>query len=158
MRYSGRTADDVMLTNVDDDSPGVTVSGGLNLITTEAGGTAAFRMVLNMPPAQGVTFFLHSSNIAEGTVSPGTLQFSVDDWNIPHIVTIAGQQDTIADGNQIYAIVVEPAESSDTNYAGLAVEPLTVTNLDDDMLPAQKQRASNVRPRRDASPHAQPSR
>jgi hypothetical protein len=160
MRYTGRTADDIMLTNVDDDSPGVTISGTSNLTTTEAGGTATFRMVLNMAPTAGVTFFLHSSNAAEGTVSPDTVQFSVDDWNMPHTVTITGQQDTTVDGNQVYAVVIDPAESSDVGYKEVVVDPILVTNLDDDMAPATstKQRRSNLRPRRDPTSDAHPPR
>jgi hypothetical protein len=156
MRYADRTADEVPLTNVDDESPGVTISGASNLTTTEAGGTATFRMVLNMAPTHGVSFFLHSSNAAEGTVSPSPVQFSVDDWNLPHTVTITGQQDTITDGNQVYTVVIEPAESSDPGYTGLVVEPLPVTNLDDEMSPAAKQRRSNVRLR--PAPDAHPSK
>jgi hypothetical protein len=157
-RYIDRTADDVMLTNVDDDSPGLTISGAANLTTTEAGGTATFRMVLNMAPTHGVTFFLRSSNPAEGIANPETVTFLDDDWNIPHTVTITGQQDTVADGNQPYAIVIDPAESSDLGYAGLVVDPLLVTNFDDEALPAAKQRRSNARPRREPAPDAQTTR
>ncbi|HMI87139.1 MAG TPA: Calx-beta domain-containing protein [Polyangiaceae bacterium] len=156
-RYAERTADDLMLTNVDDESPGVTISGAQNLITTEAGGTATFRMVLNMAPIAGVTFFLRSSRSTEGTV-PDNVQFSGDDWNIPHTVTITGQQDTIADGNQVYSIMFEPSESSDKQFDQLVLDPLPVTNLDDDMSPLAKQRRTNLRPRRDPAPDAHPAR
>ena len=152
-RYTERTTDDVMLVNVDDDSPGVTITGASNLTTTEAGGTATFRMVLNMPPTQGVAFFLRSSNPAEGTINTGTVTFSVDDWNIPHPVIITGQQDNVADGNQIYHIVIDPAESSDPGYGGLVVDALVVTNIDDESLPAKQRRSSvRARPATDAHP------
>jgi len=160
MRYAGRTADDVMLTNIDDDSPAVTVSSAANLITTEAGGTATFRMVLNTAPTAGVTLFLHSTNPAEGTVSPVPVQFSVDDWNVPQTVTITGQQDTVVDGNQIYAIVFDLAESSDDGYKDFVVEQILVTNLDDDMAPAMstKQRRPNARPRHEPTGNTHPPR
>ena len=160
MRYVGRTADDVMLTNVDDDSPGVTIIGAQNLTTTEASGTATFRIVLNKAPTAGVTFFMHSSNIAEGTISPDKVQFSTDDWNLPQTVTITGQQDTTVDGNQVYAVVIDPAESSDPGYKEIVVDRILVTNLDDDMAAASstKQRRSNVRPRRDPTSDAHPPR
>ena len=159
-RYAGRTAADVKLTNVDNDSPGLTISGGVNLTTTEAGGTATFRLVLNMLPTAGVTFFMSSSNTAEGTVSPAMVHFSTDDWNLPQTVTITGQQDMVADGNQIYAIRFDPAASSDPGYLNLAVAPISVTNLDDDVPPVllNKQRRPSAKPRREPAAVAQPPR
>jgi hypothetical protein len=152
-RYADRTTDDVMIVNVDDDSAGVTITGASNLTTTEAGGAATFRMVLNTAPSQGVTFFIRSNNTAEGVTNLDRVMFSVDDWNVPHPVIITGQQDTTADGNQLYYIVIDPAESSDQGYAGLVVDPLPVVNVDDDSLPATKQRRSNARPRPAADAH-----
>jgi hypothetical protein len=114
-------------------------------------------MVLNMAPIAGVTFFLRSSRSTEGTV-PDNVQFSGDDWNIPHTVTITGQQDTIADGNQVYSIMFEPSESSDKQFDQLVLDPLPVTNLDDDVSPLAKQRRTNLRPRRDPAPDAHPAR
>jgi hypothetical protein len=148
-RYAGRTADDVMMTNIDDDSAGVTVIALPNLTTTEVGGTATFRIVLNSAPNAGVTFFLRSNNPAEGLVSPGSVEFTVDNWNVPQTVTITGQQDTLADGNQVYAVTFDPAQSSDTTgYHEFVIDPIPVTNLDDDSPAALKQqRRQNTRPR-----------
>jgi hypothetical protein len=88
------------------------------------------------------------------------VQFSVDDWNVPQTVTITGQQDTVVDGNQIYAIVFDPAESSDLGYQDFVVEQILVTNLDDDMAPAMstKQRRPNARPRHEPTGNAHPPR
>jgi hypothetical protein len=147
-RYDGRTADDVMMTNIDDDSAGVTILASPNLTTTEAGGTASFRIVLNSAPTAGVTFFLSSSNASEGTVTPGMVEFTVDNWNVPQTVTITGQQDTVADGNQVYAVVFDRAQSSDAGYKDFVVDPIPVINLDDDTPAAlTKQRRTNARPR-----------
>ena len=159
-RYVGRTAANIKLTNVDNDSPGLTITGSANLTTTEAGGTATFRMVLNMAPTAGVTFFLSSSQPDEGTLAPEIVHFSTDDWNVPQTVTITGQQDMVADGNQVYAIRIDPAASSDLGYEGLVVDPLSVINLDDDMPPAAllKQRRPSVKPRREPTSDAQPAR
>ena len=40
-------------------------------MTTEAGGTATFTVVLNTQPTADVTIALSSSDTAEGTVAPG---------------------------------------------------------------------------------------
>jgi hypothetical protein len=159
-RYDGRTADDVMMTNIDDDSAGVTVIASPNLTTTEAGGTTTFRVVLNSAPTAGVTFFLDSSDASEGTVAPRQLEFTTDNWNVPQTVTITGQQDTLADGNQVYAVVFDPAQSSDTlGYRDFVIDPIPVINLDDDMPVALgKQRRTNTRPRPAPQGAAQPTR
>jgi hypothetical protein len=149
MRYAGRTADDVKVTNTDDDSAGVTIIALPNLTTTEAGGIVTFSIVLNSAPNAGVTFFLRSSNAAEGLVTPGMIDFPVDNWNVPQTITVTGQQDTVADGNQIYAVVFDPAQSSDTTgYHEFVIDPLPVINIDDDTPVALgKQRRPNARPR-----------
>jgi hypothetical protein len=158
-RYEGRTADDVMITNIDDDSPGVTVIASPNLTTTEAGGKASFGVVLNSAPTAGVTFFLRSSQVAEGTVAPGLVDFTTDNWNLPQTVTITGQQDTVADGNQVYAIVFDAAQSSDVGYRDFVVDSIPVINLDDDAPAAlAKQRRTNTRPRPAPLGAAQPPR
>jgi hypothetical protein len=155
-RYSGRTTDDVRVTNIDDDSPGITITAPPNLTTTEVGGTATFRIVLNKAPTAGVTITVRSSNEAEGTAAPGTIRFSADDWNVAQTVTITGVQDTETDGNQLYLIILEPVQSSDPGYGTFILDPLVVTNLDDDMPPAPKHRPAVRTPR--PSPSAHPAR
>ena len=45
--YNGINADDVAVTNTDNDAAGITVTPTSGLTTTEAGGTATFTIVLN---------------------------------------------------------------------------------------------------------------
>ncbi|MET0596145.1 MAG: calcium-binding protein, partial [Polyangiaceae bacterium] len=156
MRYSQRTASDVFLTNIDDDSAGVTVTAAPNLTTSEAGGTpTTFTIVLNKAPTAGVSFVVRSSNTDEGTASPGAIQFSTENWNVPQTVTLTGVQDNLADGNQVYAIIIDSAQSSDTDYSNILVDPVIVTNLDDEM-PAMlgKHRPAVRQQRTPASSHA----
>ena len=49
---------------------GVTVTPTTGLETTEAGGTAAFTVVLNSPPTSDVTIALSSSDATEATITP----------------------------------------------------------------------------------------
>src|SRR6188768_1188873 len=53
--YNGINANDVAVTNTDDDTAGITVTPTSGLTTTEAGGTATFTIVLTTPPTAGVT-------------------------------------------------------------------------------------------------------
>ena len=50
---------------------GITVTPTAGLMTTEAGGTATFTVVLNTQPTADVTIALSSSDTTEGTVAPG---------------------------------------------------------------------------------------
>ena len=74
--YNGLNPADVSVTNTDDEPSGITVSPVSGLVTTEAGGTATFTVVLNTQPTANVTIGLSSSDTTEGTVSPASLTFT----------------------------------------------------------------------------------
>ena len=130
--------DDVSVTNTDDDTKGVTVTPTSGLTTTEAGGTATFTVVLDSEPALGdcgetpaVIILVQSDDTTEGTVSPSTLIFMYNQWNVPKTVTITGADDDISDGDVGYTIVVQPAMSC--GYDGVDGADVSVTNQDDDV-------------------------
>ena len=64
------------LTNLDDDSAGVTVTPTSGLTTTEAGGTATFTVVLDTQPSADVAIALSSNDSSEGTALPASLTFT----------------------------------------------------------------------------------
>jgi hypothetical protein len=130
--YAGVDPPDVSLTNVDDDTAGVTVAPVSGLTTTEAGGAATFTIQLNAQPTANVTIGLASSDPSEGTVSPTSFTFTPSNWNTPQTATVTGVDDPVADGNQSYAIVTAPAASTDAAYAGLDPPDVSVTNSDND--------------------------
>ncbi len=110
--------------------PGITVAPNSGLETTQAGGTATFSVVLNSPPASGVTIPLSSSDTTEGTVSPTSLTFTPADWNVPQTVTVTGVSDGIDQGNVAYTIVAGAATSQDPGYNGMVASGVSVTNID----------------------------
>ena len=130
--YSGLDADDVAVTNVDDESPGIKVTPLRGLVTTEAGGTATFDVVLYTAPTADVVIDLSSSDTSEGTVSPTSLTFTTGDWSTVQTVTVTGVDDSIADGTVPYSIVTAAATSTDSAYDGLDAGDVAVTNTDDD--------------------------
>jgi hypothetical protein len=131
--YSGRDPDDVSVVNVDDDTPGITVTPTSGLTTTEGGGTASFTVALTSQPAADVTIAVSSSDTTEGTVQPQALTFTAADWNQPQSVVITGVNDALTDGDIAYTIVLAPAQSADPAYTGLNPADVSVTNLDDDI-------------------------
>ena len=135
-KYSGMDPADPQLTNVDNDSPGISVTftppTTTSLTTRETGASATFSISLNSQPTADVTIAVHSSNAAEGTVNPALLTFTAANWNAPHNVTVTGVDDTVHDGAQPYTVVIDPAKSSDAKYAGLDAPDVPATNVDND--------------------------
>jgi hypothetical protein len=130
--YAGVNAADVTVTNVDNDSAGFLVSPTSGLSTTEAGGQATFTIVLTSQPTDDVTIPISSSNTAEGTVNTSSVTFTTANWNAPQTITVTGEDDAVADGNQVYTVVTGAATSTDTGYAGLNPADVAVTNTDND--------------------------
>src|SRR5207248_3775260 len=93
--YSGMDPADVSASNSDDDATGITVSPVVGLVTTEAGGTATFTVVLTSQPTAGVTIPIASSNPAEGTAAPASLTFTAANWNVAQTVTVTGVDDAV---------------------------------------------------------------
>jgi len=111
---------------------GVAVTPTNTLVTTEFGLTASFSVELDLAPTNDVTLTFSSSNPAEGVLSTNSLTFNATNWNVPQIVTLTGQDDAVADGNQPYTIVFAPVVSGDTRYAVLTVPALNAVNVDDE--------------------------
>lgn len=129
--YANRTVNDVIVTNEDDDTAGITVSA-VTGSPSESGAVANFTVVLDSEPLADVTIGLTSSDSAEGRVSPGSLVFTPTNWDTPQVVTITGADDDIDDGDREFTIVTAAAASSDTRYANRPVSDVIVTNADDD--------------------------
>jgi hypothetical protein len=133
-RYDGLDADDVAVTNLDDDA-GLVLVGAESIVTTEWGGSTTFQVRLDRQPSAPVHVPFASTDTTEGTVSPAELVFTSSDWNTPKEVTVTGVDDVLVDGTQAYAISIGPLTSTDPFYAGLAPPALVAHNRDDDFKP-----------------------
>ncbi|MBF0352011.1 MAG: hypothetical protein HQM11_13340, partial [SAR324 cluster bacterium] len=133
--YNGLDPDDVIVVNTDDETAGVTVVT-TDATTTEAGDTGTFTVKLNSQPTADVTINITSGDTTEGTVSPATLTFTSANYAAPQTVTITGVNDYVADGNIAYSVTLS-ASSSDSNYQGIAISSVSLTNTDDDKISQQ---------------------
>lgn len=127
------SASTAVLTIVDDDAPGVTVTPTTGLVTTESGGTATFTVRLNSQPTASVTIGLNSANPPEGTVDRNSLVFTPANWNVPQAVTVRGVPDQVVDGDVAYAIITGTAQSADAGYNGLNPADVAATNVNADV-------------------------
>ncbi|MFQ5470054.1 MAG: Calx-beta domain-containing protein [Gammaproteobacteria bacterium] len=144
--YDNLAVSDVSLINTDDDTVsvvGVTVTPTAGRVTSEIGAQTSFSVVLDSEPTGPVIIDLLSSDLTEGDIIvPASKQFTFTgggtsgvggNWNIPQTVTITGFNDTIEDGPVDYTIVITASSGSDTNYNGLSVVDVTVTNTDNSL-------------------------
>jgi hypothetical protein len=106
----------------------IVVTPTSGLVTTEAGGTARFTVVLTSQPRANVAIGLSSSDPSAGTVSPASLTFTPGNWNVPQTVTVTGQADGVLTGDTPYTIVTSPAVSADPLYSGFDPSDVLVTN------------------------------
>ena len=127
--FNGLNPPDVNAVNEDNDTASVTVSPKTGLQTTEAGGSASFTITLGAVPTSPVSITIASSNTAEGTVTAGPL--SITSMS-PYSVTVTGVDDPVDDDNRPYTIVLGTIASGDPAFNGLAVDDVTVTNVDND--------------------------
>jgi len=112
---------------------GATIAPTSGLVTTEAGGTATFTIVLDAAPLADVTVELSSSDPSEGVVSPASVTFTPSNWSATQMVTVTGMDDAVADGDISYTIITAAAVSDDEAYQGFDFDDVSVTNLDDDL-------------------------
>lgn len=133
-KYNGRDIQDVEVTSLNNDIPGVTVTPTSGLTTTEAGGQATFTVRLNTRPTADVVIGLTSDNVKEGTVIPSSLTFTSANYDEPQVVAVTGINDQIVDGSVIYHVVTRSATSTDTGYNGFNASDVTLANTDDDLV------------------------
>ncbi|MEQ1825283.1 MAG: SdrD B-like domain-containing protein [Pirellula sp.] len=132
LHYNGLNPSDVSVLNLDDDVAGILLNRTAGLITTEAGGTDNFTIVLNSQPTSNVTINLLSNDNTEGTVNPTSITFTPENWNVPIQLVASGFDDQIDDGDIAYGIMTFAASSMDAKYFGMNPPDVSVTNLDND--------------------------
>ena len=141
--YAALAAKTVAVTNIDDDTAGITVAKASDpLVTSENETTATFTVRLNTEPTADVTVAVTSGNLAEGLLSAGAenllnvvhLTFTPLDWATPQQVTITGQDEVttqVPGDNVTYDVTVGPA-TGETIYAAVATQAVHVLNTDND--------------------------
>ncbi|MEZ6123764.1 MAG: Calx-beta domain-containing protein [Planctomycetaceae bacterium] len=125
----------VTATIVDNDSPSFSVTetnGGTRV--SEDGSLDTINVVLNTQPQSAVTLSVVGSDFSELTVSPMSLVFTPENWDVPQSVSVQGIDDTDIDGSQTagVTVAVDPAHS-DPRFGPLGSKTTTVTVDDNDV-------------------------
>ncbi|MCP4944632.1 MAG: hypothetical protein GY924_21990, partial [Planctomycetaceae bacterium] len=102
-------------------------------VTTEAGDSVSFTVVLTEAPVSDVSFSVASSDSGEGTVDVAQLTFTPGNWDSAQTVTVTGVDDSLVDGDVGYSIVLGVADTTDSNYSGLDPADVSLSNADNDV-------------------------
>ncbi|QNI83697.1 putative cadherin domain-containing protein [Synechococcus sp. RS9907] len=133
--YAGTETDTTTVKNTDDDTNGITIAqtgstSGSDLLTTEAGSSSTFTVVLDAQPTDTVTVSISGLDTSENSLSSDTLSFTTANWNTPQTVTVTGVDDTLLDGD--ITTTLTATASNTGGYAGTESTTTTVKNTDDD--------------------------
>jgi hypothetical protein len=135
LKYSVLATPSVNVVNQDNDIAqplvGVTVTPTNGLVTSETGTTATFTVVLNTIPDGNVDIYFGTYDTTEGLVTPEFATYNATNWDQPQTFTITGQDDALLDGPITYVIPLNSG-SSKLDYDLIPVDPVTVTNKDND--------------------------
>ena len=137
--YKKAPVKQLAITNIDDDTRGVSVTK-ISSNTSETGDQATFTVKLLTHPyfqnnASAFSIPVSSSDPSEGTVSVSSLRFTFQNWEAPQTVTVTGVDDTEADGNVNYSIIlgqIVADNSESVDYAGIDPEDVALSNTDND--------------------------
>lgn len=129
--YEGLTSPTMAVTVNDDDAAGIslTETDGATAVT-EDGATDTYTVVLTAQPDADTEVIMVPS--ASVQVSPSTLPFTSDNWNVPQTVTVYAVDDYIAEGNHGGTVghTLHSVGDGDFNLTG---PTLTVSITDDDI-------------------------
>ncbi len=122
----------VHVATVDNDVAGFALSHSA-LTVSESGTSDTFTVVLTAKPEVSVTLTAIRSDAGEATASPAVLTIPPEDWDVPQTVTVTGVDDPLLDGDQTSWVTVSVApDISDSRFAGVAPQAVSVTTTDDD--------------------------
>ena len=133
---------DATLTVTDDDTRGVTVTGGtLTMDEADKAGTQdtredqdSYTVVLDSEPTDDVSINITAPAMV--TLSPTSLTFTPSNWNQAQAVTATAVDDSIDNaGNERTGNIEHAVVAGSSDYTGVAAESVAVTVNDDDGTP-----------------------
>jgi hypothetical protein len=130
--YNNVTGPDLVAGIADNDTAGVliTPTGGSTAVV-EGGATDTYTVALTSKPTANVTVTMAAD--AQVSVSPVTLTFTPNNWNVPQTVTVAAVNDGVFEGNHS-GTISHTATSADGNYDGILISQVTANITDDDVV------------------------
>ncbi|MDX1960695.1 MAG: Calx-beta domain-containing protein [Leptospiraceae bacterium] len=130
------------LTNIDDDTKGISVSTGTLFTIAENAGSSTFTIVLTSDPcstpaalqnctSNSVTLNLTNSNTTQYSVSPTTITFGVGTWNTPRTITITPVNDNYDETTIDFNLSLDTIVST-SDYGGVNPSDVTIRITDNE--------------------------
>jgi hypothetical protein len=128
--YNGVVVADVVAGIADNETAGVliTPTDGATAVG-EGGAMDTYSVVLISKPTADVTVTM--AGLPQLSVTPLTLTFTPDNWNVPQTVTVAAVDDHVVEGDH-FATISHTAASADGNYDGILISPMAAGIADND--------------------------
>ncbi len=124
---TGNGGDTAVVTIVDNDTVGITVTAARPLAVSE-GGSATYTVVLNSRPTADVTITAVSDDVGAATVRPASHVFSPSQWNQAKTFTVRGVADD--DTNDESVVIGHRVTSTDAKYAATPASSVRVAVSD----------------------------
>jgi len=106
----------------------IIVSRNTNLVI-EGGAEDTYTLLLRVQPTADVIVNVTVTN--QVTISPSTLTFTPQNWDVPQTVTVSAFDDLVAEGTHS-VLITHSVVSADVEYNGISVADVSVSIEDDD--------------------------
>ncbi|KAL0234497.1 hypothetical protein PCE1_001533 [Barthelona sp. PCE] len=103
---------------IDDDSAGFIYSEPIGR-PTEYGSSATFTIHLTSEPFHDVHVVIESDNTNAGRVNVSEIIFDNTNWDVPYVIAVQGQKDTLYSGDVAFQVSIRVTESDDSFYAAV---------------------------------------
>ena len=123
-------------------TPGVSARPLKTIVTSEQGSGSVVSVALDVAPSEPVTVSLRTTRPSEalvvsvdGSAAPSEVVFLIfnpDNWSVPQSIRVVGQDDSVADGNVGFDLIVKPSATADPAYQGVPEVRIPGLNLDDE--------------------------
>lgn len=137
--FTGADIPNPLLTNIDTDVAGVTITptGGITDVT-EGGATDTVDVVLNTKPALGNQVVITIQPQPQLSVGAGAgtaiqLTFDTNNWNMPQTVTVSANDDDQLEGDHTALIqyMIDNGTTTEQSYKSVTGLPATTVNITD---------------------------
>ncbi len=95
------------------------------LALTEGEASSSYSVVLDSQPTADVVISITADD-SQLSVSPSSLTFATDNWDVPQTVSVSAREDGETEGTHATSIT-HSASSDDRNYDGITVDAVQVT-------------------------------
>ena len=98
--------------------------------TANVNALAQFSVSMASRPLAEVSIGVSSSDTLEGIPEQSALVFTQENWDIPQLVSVYGQNPNVVDGEQNYAIQLAATSSTDSLYNGLDPDDVVLNGVE----------------------------